>query len=252
MIKIRPGATGRIIVTFPYSPDHIAKIKTIKDHRWHPEEKYWSFPYSKWVLTEILSLFAGEDMEIDPSLQALISQDQKRRLGNDKIWGKNPLPTESRETRKEKPQWDSTFGEMKNDLLFGQVRELIRLKHYSIRTEHTYLSWIKRYILFHNKRPPNDMGNQEIGAFLSHLAVDLKVSASTQNQAFNALLFLYKEVLKKDLDDSINAIRAKKPRRLPTVMTKDETMKVIGAMSGNYQLMVNFIPPRIYWRQTMT
>ena len=96
------------------------------------------------------------------------------------------------------------------------------------------------------------MGNKEIEAFLSYLAVDMKVLAATQNQAFNALLFLYKEVLKKDLDDSINAIRAKKPKRLPTVMTKDETMKVIGAMSGNYQLMVNFIPPRIYWRQTMT
>ncbi|CAG0943030.1 Tyrosine recombinase XerD [Candidatus Brocadiaceae bacterium] len=125
--------------------------------------------------------------------------------------------------------------------LLEQVRDLIRLKHYSIRTEQTYLSWMKRYILFHNKRHPNDMGSAEIETFLSHLAVNLKVSASTQNQAFNALLFLYREVLKKDLDESIHAIRAKRPRRLPTVMTKEETMKVIGALSGDFQLMVKLI-----------
>ncbi len=117
-----------------------------------------------------------------------------------------------------------------------QVRDIIRLKHYSIRTEQTYLSWMKRYILFHNKRHPNDMGRDEIEAFLSHLAVNLKVSASTQNQAFNALLFLYREVLKKDLDESSNAIRAKKSRHLPTVMAKEETMKVIGALSGDFRL----------------
>ena len=96
------------------------------------------------------------------------------------------------------------------------------------------------------------MGNKEIEAFLSYLAMDMKVSAATQNQAFNALLFLYKEVLQKDLDGSIDAIRAKKPKRLPTVMTKEETMRVIGAMSGDYQLMVKLIPPLIYWRQITT
>jgi integron integrase len=85
------------------------------------------------------------------------------------------------------------------------------------------------------------MANPEIEAFLSHLAVDLRVSASTQNQAFNALLFLYKQVLKKELDDSIDAIRAKKPKRLPTVMTKEEAMKVIGAITADHQLMVKLI-----------
>jgi len=85
------------------------------------------------------------------------------------------------------------------------------------------------------------MANPEIEAFLSHLAVDLKVAAATQNQAFNALLFLYKDVLKKDLDNSIDAIRAKKPKRLPTVMTKDETMKVIAAVPADHQLMVKVI-----------
>jgi len=89
--------------------------------------------------------------------------------------------------------------------------------------------------------PPKEMATPEIEAFLSHLAVDLRVSASTQNQAFNALSFLYKEVLKKELDDSIDAIRAKKPKRLPTVMTKEEAMKVIGAIPADHQLMVKLI-----------
>ena len=86
-------------------------------------------------------------------------------------------------------------------------------------------------------------GTRQAGrpAFLSHLAVDLRVSAATQNQAFNAILFLYKEVLKKQLDDSIDAIRAKKPRRLPTVLTKEEAMKVIGAIPADHQLMVKLI-----------
>ncbi len=125
--------------------------------------------------------------------------------------------------------------------LLDRARHLIRLKHYSIRTEKSYLPWIERYMLFHNNRDPKDMGGAEIERFLSHLAVDLKVSASTQNQAFNALLFFYREVLKKELAESINAIRAKKPTRLPTVMTKDETMKVIAAVPPDQQLTIKLI-----------
>jgi hypothetical protein len=192
MIRIRSGTSGRVTVAFPYNPEHIAKIKTIKGHRWHPEEKQWSFPYSKWVLTEILSVLAGEGLDIDPSLQALIDQDQKRELAHDTVWAKELFSDEPRKTRKEDSEWVSNIEDLSKELLFDRVRNLIRLKHYSIRTERTYLGWIKRYILFHNKRHPKDMGNTEIEAFLSHLAVDLKVSASTQNQAFNALLFLYR------------------------------------------------------------
>ena len=83
--------------------------------------------------------------------------------------------------------------------LLDQVRDAIRLKHYSIRTEETYVDWIRRFILFHGKRHPRQMGTPEIEAFLTHLAVDRKVAASTQNQALSALLFLYRDVLKMDL-----------------------------------------------------
>ena len=104
--------------------------------------------------------------------------------------------------------------------LLDQLRDAIRLKHYSIRTETAYVDWVKRFILFHNKRHPKDLGAPEITAFLTHLAVNETVAASTQNQALNALIFLYRHVLQQDLDGPLNLVRAKKPERLPVVLTK--------------------------------
>ncbi|MBF2049054.1 MAG: phage integrase N-terminal SAM-like domain-containing protein [Elainella sp. C42_A2020_010] len=95
--------------------------------------------------------------------------------------------------------------------LLDQVRDAIRLKHYVYRTEETYVQWIRRYILFHNKRHPKEMGNAEIEAFLTHLAVEGQVSASTQNQALSALLFLYRAVLNLEML-GIDAVRAKQPQ----------------------------------------
>lgn len=94
--------------------------------------------------------------------------------------------------------------------LLDQVRDAIRLKHYSYRTEQSYVQWVRRFILFHNKRHPQDMGVEEVEAFLTYLAVQQQVSASTQNQALAALLFLYRYVLKQPLDDSVDAVRAKR------------------------------------------
>jgi integrase len=125
--------------------------------------------------------------------------------------------------------------------LLDQVRDAIRLKHYSIRTEESYVTWIKRYILFHNKRHPNEMASAEIEEFLTYLAVDQKVAASTQNQALSALLFLYRDVLKTPLDLPIDAIRAKKPKRLPTVLTKEETLTVIEHLSGTQRFMAKLL-----------
>ena len=117
----------------------------------------------------------------------------------------------------------------------------MRLKHYSIRTEQAYADWIKRFILFHDKRHPQDMGRAEVEAFLTHLAVDQQVAASTQNQALCALEFLYREVLHQELDGPLTLVRAKKPKRLPTVLTKEETRRVIGLMSGAHQLMAKLL-----------
>jgi site-specific recombinase XerD len=95
------------------------------------------------------------------------------------------------------------------------------------RTEQSYVAWIRRYILFHNKRHPQQMGRVEIESFLTYLAVNRKVASSTQNQAFSSLLLLYRYVLNKDLDFPIESARAKRPKRLPTVLTKEEVGKVI-------------------------
>ncbi len=121
--------------------------------------------------------------------------------------------------------------------LLDQVREAIRTRHYSGRTEEAYVGWIKWYILFNGKRHPADMGEVEIGRFLSSLAVDAKVAASTQNQALSALLFLYKDVLSRDLAWLDAVVRAKGPMRLPVVLTPDEVKAVLGRMQGVPKLM---------------
>ncbi len=126
--------------------------------------------------------------------------------------------------------------------LLDQVREAVRLKHYSYyRTEQTYVQWIRRYILFHGKRHPQDMGVPEIESFLTHLAVQEQVAASTQNQALSALLFLYRHVLQLPLDARIDAIRAKPSRKLPTVLTPEEVRAVIQHMSGVHRLVVQLL-----------
>ena len=125
--------------------------------------------------------------------------------------------------------------------LLDQVRDVLRLKHYSYRTEQSYVDWIKRFILFHHKRHPQDLGRAEIEAFLTYLAVEGNVAASTQNQALSALLFLYREVLRIELDGPLDAIRAKKPARLPIVLTRAEVHQVIEGMTGTYQLMAKLL-----------
>ena len=114
--------------------------------------------------------------------------------------------------------------------LLDQVRERIRVKHYSLRTEQAYLGWIKRYIFFHDKRHPRDMGKVEVEAFLGVLAVERNVSAATQTQALSALLFLYREVLGIELPWLDDLVRAKKPRRLPSVLTRAEVSALLGAI----------------------
>jgi len=124
--------------------------------------------------------------------------------------------------------------------LLEQMRDAIRLKHYSYRTEESYLDWAKRYILFHNKRHPAAMGAPEIQAFLVYLASQRQVSASTQNQALSALLFLYREVLHKEIEPILLS-NARRPERLPTVLAHEEVLRLIDKMSGHYKLMAQIL-----------
>lgn len=125
--------------------------------------------------------------------------------------------------------------------LLDRLRAEIRVRHYSLRTEQAYVDWVRRFVLFHNKRHPKEMGTSELHDFLSHLAVERNVSASTQNQAKSALLFLYREVLKIELPWLDEVISAKSAKRLPVVLTQFEVRNLLNAMSGTMGLMASLL-----------
>lgn len=125
--------------------------------------------------------------------------------------------------------------------LMDQVHEVLRYHHYAIRTEEAYVNWILKFIKFNGTRHPKEMGKKEIERFLSHLAINRKVAVSTQNQAFNAILFLYKDVLLMPIGDKIESVRSKKPKKLPTVLGKKEVSRLINAMEGTHQLMAKLL-----------
>lgn len=124
--------------------------------------------------------------------------------------------------------------------LLDQVRDAIRLKNYSYRTEQTYIQWIKRFIFFHGKKHPKEMGKEEIAQFLTNLAVEGNVAASTQNQALSALLFLYNQVIHQPVE-FVDFLWAKKPEKLPVVLTKDEVAAVIQNLSGTSLLITQLL-----------
>jgi len=123
--------------------------------------------------------------------------------------------------------------------LLDQVRQAIRTRHDSLRTAEPSVQWIRRVILFHHKRHPKDMGAAEVTPFVSDLAVNHHVAASTQHQALSAILFLYQAVLKVDLGWLDEVVRAKKPKTLPVVLTREEVKAVLGALSGTTWIMAN-------------
>jgi integron integrase len=125
--------------------------------------------------------------------------------------------------------------------LLERVRWHLRVKHYSLRTEQAYLDWIRRFILFHKKRHPDEMGEEQIADFLSHLAIDGHVAASTQNQALSALLFLYQQVLDRKLEYIDGVERVRRPPKLPVVFTPAEARAVLANLKGDYRLMAHLL-----------
>ena len=208
-VVIGKDASGNIKVTFPHDPGYVARIKTVPGHKWHHEGRYWSFPFSEEIFDQIRSAFAGETIDVDPS-----------------------LTTFAKHTHPDRPSIAP---------ILKRVRDLIGLKNYPTETEEAYLHWITRYLAFHHDRDPEKMGAEEVEAFLSHLANDLKVGAGTQDAAFNALFFLYRDVLRKESPEPANAGKANKPERSPTVMSKDKVLRLIGAVPPEHQLVVKLI-----------
>ncbi len=132
-------------------------------------------------------------------------------------------------------------GEKREPKLLDRVREALRVRHMSLRTEKAYLHWIRRYILFHGKRHPQEMGEEEINAFLTHLAVDGQVSASTQTQALCGLLFLYRTVLEKEVGELEGLVRAKRRRKLPVVLTAEEIKRILSRLEGEDRTFLSLL-----------
>jgi integron integrase len=198
-IVVRPE-NGRLLVLFAYSPERVAKIKTVRGRLWHGPEKYWSVP---------------NDLDMISRLSALFADDQVEYPGS--------------EIKSLRP------ANACNELL-DKVRTAIRARHFSPRTETAYVAWTRR-LLERTDRPLDELGEVEVGRFLSDLAEAAHVSASTQNQALNALLFAFEHGLGRKLGLVSGVVRAKRPERLPVVLSKDEVRSVLGGMNGVPRLM---------------
>lgn len=210
-IRIRPREDGQLIVQLPYSPDHVAKIKTVAGRRWHAKERYWTVPQGDESLSMLLGLFPGSALDVDPALRGV----------NARVNGKPPSVLLAS--------------------VLADLRAALQARHYARRTEQTYGHWVARFLHFHQDRPPAEMAEPDINRFLTHLALHEKVSASTQNQALAALLFLYRHVIGREVGDLGEVIRARKPERLPVVMTREEVKAVLANLTGDKWLMASLM-----------
>jgi len=212
-IILKGGSNGRLMVALPYSVERVARVKSTPGRRWHPKEKCWSVPNTEGMVEGLLTLFAGEQVEVDPARRPVRVPDNREP----------PLASGSTPVVRVEPS------------LFDRVRQALQPRHYSHRTEQAYVAWIER------KRHPGEMGEREINQFLTDLAVKQKVSASTQSQALSALLFLYRHVLNREIGDLGDVIRIRKPQRLPVVMTRDEVKAVLGQLTSHKWLMASLM-----------
>ncbi len=215
-IQITAASAKRLKVVLPYHPDRIAKITSTKGRRWHADGRYWTVPRTDEAVSHLLTLFAGESVDVEASLASGTGQNAEHK-------------PEAREQTASHPA------------LLDQVRQAVRMRHYSHKTEEAYIGWIRRFLVFHHHRHPAEIAEQEIGQYLSRLATHSRVSASTQNQALNAVLFLYHEVLGKEIGYVNGVVRAKRPHRLPVVLTREEVKALLRQLDGTAWLMATLL-----------
>jgi integron integrase len=213
-IQITSAEAGRLKVVLPYHPDRIAKIKGVKGRRWHADGRYWTVPDGEGVVSGLLTLFAGDAVDVHSSLHAVKDLVTREPLSN----------LENREPP-----------------LLTRFIDALRSRHYSRRTEQSYCHWVRRFVSFHHPRQPDELAAAEINDFLNHLALKQRVSASTQTQALSAILFLYRYLFHREIGTLDHLIRARKPHRLPVVMTRDEVRSVIEELHGVYRLMAGLM-----------
>lgn len=210
-VQLGPVEEGRLIVRFPYSPERVAAIKSVPGRLWHQERKLWSVPAGEGAANRLRELFCGDAVELHPAL--------RRDRGAPSAANAAPGDAEA---------------------LIDKLRAAIRARHYSPRTEKAYAGWVRRFIA-QAEAAPETLGEAEVGRFLSSLADDDDVSASTQNQALNALLFFFKEAMGRELGLVEGVVRAKRPQRVPVVLSREEVVAVLGAMSGTPKLMATLL-----------
>ena len=175
---------------------------------------------------------------VDVAVRPLTSSDRAPQLAHRSVLAPDEKPPQG---GSRVPAAIVTLVEVRVSELLGQLRDALRSRHYSRRTEQAYCLWARRFIRFHGLRHPAEMAEPEINAFLTHLAVVEKVSASTQTQALSALLFLYRHVLGREIGTLGDLIRARKARRLPVVLTRDEVRAVLGRLDGDMALMASLM-----------
>lgn len=200
-IRVSPGTPGRLVVRFPYSPEAVIRIKSIWGRHWHVEEKFWTVPDKPGMLDRLKEVFAPDSVETESP---------------------RTLPPSVAP-------------------LLTKLRDAIRTKHYSPRTEVAYSAWVTRFLTETAATAVESLGPGEVGNFLTRLATIENVSASTQNQALNALVFFFREVLGRELGMVEGAARAKRPTRLPVVLTPDEVSGILGHMADAPRLMASLM-----------
>lgn len=203
--EIESKAELRICLSFPYNKESITQLKKIPGHRWHPEEKYWSFPIEKETLEKILIIFKDKKIEIDSTLQKQI-----------------PTITKLTEQKVVDTLSDEVIGELKKEL---------RLRNYSTKTIKVYNSCIRSFLQYIQPRHPKNITSDEIRTYLLHLIENKKYSSGTVNQVFNALRFLYVELFKMPFVIEILP-RPMKEHKLPDVLNEEEVIRIFNAVTN--------------------
>ncbi len=235
-ILVRQAAKGLLMVVFPYDAQRVEKLRTITGRRWHAEEKYWTLPHSEETFARLLALFKAEELDMDPSLL------QRTEAACIETPGKRAPRDVPQIREKEKPMNPESSPPVAVASPWAdRVSHALRSRHYSGRTEEAYMGWVERFLGFHWNHDPSRMGEAEINQFLTDLAINGNVSASTQNQALSALLFLYRHVLGREVKDLGEVVRARKPKHLPVVMTCEEVKSLMANLKDDKWLMANLM-----------
>ena len=231
-VSILGNESGYLFIRIPYDPAMIQAVKTVRGRFWDVEKKAWFLPDTQESVDQLLNAFH------ETGLFGMIEIDHKTLIGPDSIFAESGADAASAQ------QFIAPFREAKPDPqapFIRRYRTALLARHYSDRTMASYEQWLHRFLHAYKERSPKSLGSAEINAFLSRLAEEENVSASTQNQALAALLFFFRTVMNMPVGDIGEVIRAKKPKRLPVVMSRQEVRAVLTELRGDKLLAASLM-----------